>query len=81
MRVSCSDKNLIDHFENNKLNAFYLSPLVQNNFIEICGKITQEQIVEKINKSKFFSVLVDETTDLKLALNSYHYVCGIWSKE
>ncbi|KAF0765422.1 52 kDa repressor of the inhibitor of the protein kinase-like, partial [Aphis craccivora] len=64
MRVSCGDKNLIDHFENNKLNAFYLSPLIQNNFIEICGKIIQEQIVEKINKSKCFSVLVDETTDI-----------------
>jgi len=64
MSVSCGDKNLIDHFENNKLNAFYLSPLIKNNFIEICGKIIQEQIVEKINKSKCFSVLVDETNDI-----------------
>ncbi|KAE9522168.1 hypothetical protein AGLY_017428, partial [Aphis glycines] len=39
-------------------------PLIQNNFIEICGKIIQEQIVEKINKSKCFSVLVDKITDI-----------------
>jgi len=33
------DKNLIDDFENKQLNDFYLSTPIQNNFIEILGKI------------------------------------------
>lgn len=38
--------------------------MIQNNFINICGKIIQDQLVDKINQAKCFSVLVDETTDI-----------------
>lgn len=64
MRVSCEDKNLTYHIENQALNATYISPMIQNNFINICGKIIQDQLVNKINQAKCFSVLVDETTDV-----------------
>jgi len=85
MLVSCGDKYLIDHMENKKLDKsnliHVLWALIQNNFIDICGKIIQKLIVEKINKSKCISVLVDETIDdIYLALNSYHYVYVIWIK-
>ncbi|KAL4127184.1 hypothetical protein QTP88_011381 [Uroleucon formosanum] len=64
MRISCEDKNLTYHIENQALNASYISPMIQNNFINICGKIIQDQLVNKINQAKCFSVLVDETTDV-----------------
>lgn len=64
MRISCEDKNLTYHIENQALNASYISPMIQNNFINICGKIIQDQLVNKINRAKCFSVLVDETTDV-----------------
>jgi len=49
MRVSCEDKNLTYHIENQVLNTTYISPMIQNNFINICGKIVQDQLVNKIN--------------------------------
>lgn len=33
MRISCGDKNLTHHIENQKLNATYISPIIQNNFM------------------------------------------------
>ncbi|KAL4120679.1 hypothetical protein QTP88_013327 [Uroleucon formosanum] len=63
MRISCEDKNLTYHIENQALNASYII-MIQNNFINICGKIIQDQLVNKINQAKCFSVLVDETTDV-----------------
>jgi len=38
-RVSCEDKNLTYQIENQALNATYISPMIQNNFINIRGKI------------------------------------------
>jgi len=64
MRILCEDKNLIYHIENQALNATFISPMIKNNFINICGKIIQDQLVSKINQAKCFSVLVDETTDV-----------------
>ena len=32
MRISCGDKQLINHIENQSLNAMYISPSIQNNF-------------------------------------------------
>ena len=32
--------------------------------IEICGQIITEQIINKINRASFFSVMADETTDI-----------------
>jgi hypothetical protein len=44
----------------------YLSPRIQNKIINICGDILLKKIVEKINLSKYFSVLADETTDISV---------------
>lgn len=64
MRNSCGDSNLINHTENMTLNATYLSPTTQNELIAICGEIIQNKIVQGLNSAKFFSILVDETTDV-----------------
>ncbi|KAJ8880980.1 hypothetical protein PR048_017453 [Dryococelus australis] len=46
-------------------NAMYKSPKIQNQIIDICGDIINENIVHKLNKAKCFAVLVDETTDIR----------------
>lgn len=40
MRIKCGDENLIKYV-GNVLNASYISPKIQNEFITICGEIIQ----------------------------------------
>jgi len=42
----------------------YTSPLIQNEIIKIFGELIQSDIIKKISKSNYFSVLADETTDI-----------------
>ncbi|XP_060858110.1 zinc finger MYM-type protein 1-like isoform X1 [Metopolophium dirhodum] len=44
----------------------YISNRTQNEIIETCGDIILKKIVQIVNKSGFFSVLVDETTDVSV---------------
>lgn len=64
MRGSCENSNLTKHSENMTLNATYLSPTIQNEPIAICGKIVPKKIGQGLNSGNFFSILVDETTDV-----------------
>ena len=45
-------------------NATYLSWQIQNEIIECCNKIILKSLVNSVKKSKFFSIIVDETTDI-----------------
>lgn len=42
----------------------YISPTIQNEIIQSCNTILLRKIVNNINKSKCFSVLADETTNI-----------------
>jgi len=42
----------------------YTSPVIQNEIIQVCNTILLRKIVNKVNKSKCFSVLADERTDI-----------------
>lgn len=42
----------------------YTSPIIQNQIIYACNKIILKKIVAKVNTSKCFSILADETTDI-----------------
>lgn len=42
----------------------YTSPVIQNKIVQVCNTILLRKIVNKVNKSKCFSVLADETTDI-----------------
>lgn len=44
----------------------YISNRTQNEIIETCGNVILKKIVKKVNESGFFSVLVDETTDVSV---------------
>ena len=59
-----TDEALRKHLENAPKNACYLSPTIQNEFIEICGDFIRKDIIDSCKKAKYFTVLVDETTDI-----------------
>ena len=45
-------------------NSQYISPRMQNEIISICNDLILKRLVDSINRSRFFSVLADETTDI-----------------
>lgn len=63
-RVEAGDKILQNHLENSSATATYISKTTQNEIIRFCGDEIREVIWAKIRKSKFFSIIFDETTDI-----------------
>lgn len=61
-RVSSGDSVLQKHLEATK--SRYTSPIIQNEIIEICGKVITDKIILKVIDAKYFSILADETTDI-----------------
>lgn len=58
------DQGLKNRLLNCQKNATYVSPEIQNEIINICGKLIQEQLVRDINRSECFSIIGDETLDV-----------------
>ena len=54
---------LSSHLQNCPKNAQYLSPQIQNEFINIIGDSIRSNIVYECNSCQFWSIMVDETTD------------------
>lgn len=44
--------------------SHYLSPKIQNEFINIMGNKVREVIVEKIKQASYFSLMMDSTPDI-----------------
>ncbi|KAL4108237.1 hypothetical protein QTP88_018472 [Uroleucon formosanum] len=63
-RVESGDTTLMNHFETSSKNCTMISPRIQNEIIVAVGDVIVGKIVERIKKFKFFSILVDETTDI-----------------
>ncbi|XP_025191788.1 52 kDa repressor of the inhibitor of the protein kinase-like [Melanaphis sacchari] len=63
-RAQHGDNTLKKYLETCSSNAMYTSPLIQNEIINIFGELIQSDIIKKISKSNYFSVLADETTDI-----------------
>lgn len=62
-RVDAGDTVLQNHLETAAANATYLSWETQNAIIDACGACVQKCIVEEVKRARFFSIIVDETTD------------------
>ena len=58
------DNVLKDHYEKHRKNASYLSKQTQNELIDICGALVQDEIVSKVKQSRFYSILADEAMDI-----------------
>ncbi|KAF0747872.1 zinc finger MYM-type protein 1-like, partial [Aphis craccivora] len=63
-RVSGGDLILKNHLQNCKKNAMYTSPEFQNEIIDTIYHIIINKLVCKINQSKCYTVLADETCDI-----------------
>ena len=79
-RVNSGDITLKQHLESSGANATYISKTTQNELIECCAKEILKEILARVHSAKFYSVVVDETTDvshksqLSIAL-CYNYNC------
>lgn len=58
------DENLQKSLANSKSNALYTSWKIQNEILEISNTLILDGLLAKINSSSYFSVLVDEATDI-----------------
>jgi len=47
-----------------KMSAHYLSPQIQNEFLEICAKTVQQKIIEEIEICQYYSIIIDGTPDV-----------------
>lgn len=57
------DLVLKEHLERNQ-KFHYMSPQTQNELIDIIGKKIQTEILNRIKKSKYFSIILDSTPDI-----------------
>ena len=62
-RINAGDNYLKRHIETAGGSAMYTSWNTQNEIINTVGDIISEKIVDEVKDAKYFSVLVDETTD------------------
>ncbi|KAJ8886310.1 hypothetical protein PR048_012521 [Dryococelus australis] len=64
LRVRAGYSLLNEHLNSERGNAMYISAKVKNEILSLIRKQIQETVVEIIKKSKFFTVLGDETIDI-----------------
>lgn len=58
------DPVIKSHLENMKPGrVHYLSPTIQNEFIDLMGRQVEGTIVSKIKEARYFSIMVDSTPD------------------
>lgn len=63
-RVQSGDEKLKRHLETCNKNSTYISKTIQNQLIEIIGKLILKEIIEEVKQAKFFTILLDETSKL-----------------
>lgn len=64
-RVKAGDSTLENHLKNSSSKATYISKTIQNELIELCGKVIVDSILKKIiDKDIFYSIIFDETSDV-----------------
>ena len=61
--VHIGDVALQSHLSRCNQNASHISKSPQNKLIKCCGEIICEQLIAEVKKSKFYSILADETSD------------------
>ena len=48
----------------NKYSISYLSPKIQNEFIELLGGAVRKTIMDQIKQAKYFCIIFDSTPDI-----------------
>ncbi|XP_039310402.1 zinc finger MYM-type protein 1-like [Solenopsis invicta] len=62
--LSIYDPILKELLSKDKGTVKYLSPVIQNELIDILAKEVKTELVNKINKSPFLSIIIDTTQDI-----------------
>lgn len=62
--IESGDQVLVNHLNTAGTNATYISYRIQNEIIDAAGKRITMNIVQRINKSGYFSAIADESTDV-----------------
>ncbi|XP_065672106.1 zinc finger MYM-type protein 1-like [Hydra vulgaris] len=60
-----------------RLQVHYLSTRIQNELIELCGSFVQTKIIEEIQNTKYFSIVVDATPDCSHKEQTTFIICYI----
>lgn len=63
-RVEAGDTTLAKHIDIIPSNAKYTSKIIQNELISCCAEHITNKLIERVTKSKWFSIIFDETTDI-----------------
>lgn len=63
-KINSGDHILKTHLETTSSRATYISKTTQNELLMCIGEEIQFQIIEEVKKTKFYSIIFDETTDI-----------------
>nr|CAI5832542.1 unnamed protein product [Callosobruchus analis] len=63
-RLDAGDQILLDHLKNSGDKAKYISPMIQNQILEICDSVDTEKLVNEVSETEGFVILDDETADI-----------------
>lgn len=63
-KILSGDTVLENHIKNSEARATYISKTTQNTLISIIGNVILKNVLDKVHKAKYFSVIFDETTDI-----------------
>ena len=56
----------------NKFATSYLSPTIQNEFVEILGENVRSKIIEQVKEAKYFSMIFDSAPDISYKDQTSH---------
>ncbi len=78
-RIQAGDTVLSEHLQTAASNALYTSKTIQNEIVATCGNLIRQNILDSIKEALFFSIIVDEATDVankeQLSI-SIRFVCN-----
>ncbi|CAG9832781.1 unnamed protein product [Diabrotica balteata] len=63
-RIDVGDKILQEHFKHGAKNGSYKSVRIQNEIIDMCGRVMRKEIFEIVKKANYCAILADETVGL-----------------
>ena len=68
-RVDAGDTVLGEHLKAAAKNATYTSPVIQNQIIDVLEDQIRSEIIRRVQKAKWFTVIADEVTDVPIKSN------------
>ncbi|XP_065572736.1 52 kDa repressor of the inhibitor of the protein kinase-like [Artemia franciscana] len=74
-RAESGDSKLKEQLKTSVKNATYISKTTQNQLIECCAKEVIGIILERVKSARYYSIILDETTDMSHSLQLSLALC------